>query len=72
MLEHRLRVHASHGQNASLYLPECSCDWAGGDCRSEEEAREEFAEHVAGKVPAWIMREGQVPGWEGAGSEKRS
>ncbi|HUB99613.1 MAG TPA: hypothetical protein VMS11_07310 [Solirubrobacterales bacterium] len=51
MTQHRLEIHVSPGEHSSLYLPKCvPCRWLGGDCRSEEEARQEFEErHLAGR-----------------------
>jgi hypothetical protein len=64
MPSHRLTVESSHGQEASLYWPVCSCGWIGGDCRTQAEAREEFTKHMAGDLPPWTIMEGQEPGWD--------
>jgi hypothetical protein len=50
---HQLEIHESPGTSSTLYLPKCLTHaWIGGDCRTEEEAREEFQRrHVEGVEP---------------------
>ncbi len=43
---HRLTVESSHGGRGKLYWPVCSCEWMGGDCRTEAEARRQFVGHL--------------------------
>ena len=64
MAAHNLRIEASHGEKASLYIGFCSCGWVSGDGRSAEDVRAEHEEHAAGKVPPWQMKPGEMPGWD--------
>lgn len=64
IIDHKLDIQGSHGQNASLYLGVCSCGWVSGDGRDEETIREQHRKHVAGEVPPWRMQPGDTPGWD--------
>jgi hypothetical protein len=62
--DHELEIEVSRGQHSSTYTGFCSCGWVSGDGRNEDQVRAEWAEHAAGRVPAWQMKPGERPGWE--------